>query len=286
MARQNAEITMNAIRWSRRATALPVTLILLCVACAGSRPGYVPPGTTQPDKFLFDRGTTALQQKRWVAAREYFKTLVDSYTQSTYRPDAKLGIGDSYLGENSSSSLIEAIGEFRDFLTYWPTNRRADYAQFKLAMAHFQQMRGPQRDQTETKDAITELRAFVERYPTSSLIEEGRAKLREAQDRLSESDYLVGFFYFRSRWYPGAEDRFKSLLKSDPEYTGRDAVYFYLGETLVKLKREAEALPLYERLLQEFDRSDYLQDAQRRIAELKTDAKTETPGQAQTANTR
>jgi outer membrane protein assembly factor BamD len=278
---------MNAIRWSQRTATLSLALALLCVACAGSRPGYVPPGTTQPDKFLFDRGTAALDQKRWMAAREYFKTLVDSYTQSTYRPDAKLGIGDAYLGENSASSLVDAIGEFREFLTYWPTNRRADYAQFKLAMAHFQQMRGPQRDQTETRDAIQELTAFVERYPTSSLMADGRAKLREAQDRLSESDYLVGFFYFRSRWYPGAEDRFKALLKRDPEYTARDAVYFYLGETLVRLKREAEALPLYERLVQEFDRSDYLQDAQRRIAELKTDAKAEnSPGQAQTAKGR
>lgn len=275
---------MNAIRWSQRATAL-LALSLLCAACAGSRPGYVPPGTVQPDKFLFDRGTTALEQKRWLAAREYFKTLVDSYTQSSYRPDAKLGIGDSYLGENSASSLVDAIGEFREFLTYWPTNKRADYAQFKLAMAHFQQMRGPQRDQTETRDAISELRAFVERYPSSSLIAEGRGKLREAQDRLSESNYLVGFFYYRSRWYPGAEDRFKELLKTDPEYTGRDAVYFYLGETLVKLKRGAEALPLYERLVQEFERSDYLQDAQRRIAELKTDAKTENPP-GQTATSR
>jgi outer membrane assembly lipoprotein YfiO len=285
MARQNVEYTMTAIRWSQGAATL--SMIVLCLACSGGRPGVVPPGTTQPDKFLFDRGTTALEQKRWLAAREYFKTLVDSYTQSTYRPDAKLGIGDSYLGENTEASLVLAINEFREFLTYWPTNRRADYAQFKLGMAHFQQMRGPQRDQTETKDAITELNTLLERYPNSSLIEEGRAKLRQAQDRLSESDYLVGFFYFRNRWYPGAEDRFKALLKRDPEYTGRDAVYFYLGETLVKLQKGAEALPLYERLVQEFERSEYLQGAQRRIAELKTDEKAETPpGQGRTAKSR
>ena len=29
-------------------------------------------------------------------------------------------------------------------------------------------------------------------------------------------------------------DRFKALLKQDPSYTGRDAVYFYLGESLIK----------------------------------------------------
>ena len=63
---------------------------------------------------------------------------------------------------------------------------------------------------------------------------EVKARLRDARDRLSEADYQVGYFYYRQRWYPGAVDRFKALLKQDPEFTNRDAVYFYLGESLVK----------------------------------------------------
>ena len=48
---------------------------------------------------------------------------------------------------------------------------------------------------------------------------------------MSEADYLVGYFYYKQqKWYPGAADRFKAVLKDDPAYTGRDAVYFYLGE--------------------------------------------------------
>ena len=65
---------------------------------------------------------------------------------------------------------------------------------------------------------------------------EVKAKLRETRDRLSKSDYEVGYFYFRIRWYPGAIDRFKALLKDDPEFTGRDEVYFYLGESLMKVE--------------------------------------------------
>ena len=39
-------------------------------------------------------------------------------------------------------------------------------------MAHFRQMRAPQRDQTETREAIKEFEAFVARYPNSSLMPE------------------------------------------------------------------------------------------------------------------
>jgi outer membrane protein assembly factor BamD len=268
MVSGNIVITTRAA--CRRARLFSIVVMLgASVACAGYGRNTLPPGTTEPDKFLFDRGMAALNDKKWLTSREFLKQVVETYTQSPYRPDAKLGIGDSYLGEGSAESLVLAINEFREFLSFYPTHRRADYAQYKLAMAHFRQMRAPQRDQTETREAIKEFQAFVERYPNSSLMPETKGKLREALDRLSESDYLVGFFYFRARWYPGAIDRFETLLKSDPEYSGRDAVYYYLAEAKVRTKRQAEALPLYEKLVQEFEQSQYLPEAQKRIAELK-----------------
>ena len=136
-------------------------------------------------------------------------------------------------------------------------------------MTYFRQMRSPQRDQTQTRDAINEFRRFVERYPNSELMPEVSARLRDAQDRLSESSYLVGRHYFRVRWYPGAIDRFREVLSADPEFTHRDAVYFLLAESLRLSNQPAEALPYYERLLKEFEQSEHLEEARKRVAELK-----------------
>ena len=257
-----------------------VGAVALVSGCAGQGRRSLPTGTSEPDKFLFDKGTAALEQKKWLTAREFFKQVTETYTASPYRPDAKLGIGDTYLGEGTAEALVLAINEFREFLSFYPTHRRADYAQYKLGMAHFRQMRHAQRDQTETREAVKEFEAFVARYPTSSLMPEVKARLRESRDRLSEADYLVGYFYYRQRWYPGAIDRFKSLLKDDPAYTGRDAVYYYLADALVKTqtKREAEALTYLERLVQEFEQSEHLAEAQKRIAELKALAQNKTGG--------
>lgn len=256
---------------------LIVTISMAVAGCAAHGRGAVPAGTSEPDKFLFDKGTEALNAKKWLTAREFFKQVNETYTQSPFRPDAKLGIADTYLGEGTSESLVLAINEYREFLTFYPTNHRADYAQFKLALSHYRQMRAPQRDQTETRDTIKELESFIERYPNSSLMPEAKAKLREAKDRLDESDYAVGLFYFRSRWYPGAIDRFKSVLKNDEQFSGRDAIYYYLGESLIKLKRQAEALPYFERLVQQFEQSEYLDEAKKRITELKAQAETKQP---------
>src|SRR5207249_5102201 len=131
-------------------------------ACASRPRSMVPPGTSEPDRFLFDKGTEALNGKKWLTAREFFKQVTETYTASSYRPDAKLGIGDTYLGEGTAEALVLAINEFKEFLTFYPTNPRSDYAQYKLGLAHYRQMRAPQRDQSETRETVKEFETFVE----------------------------------------------------------------------------------------------------------------------------
>jgi len=247
--------------------------LAVTVGCATTTSRQVvPAGTQEPDKFLFDKGETALNAKKWITAREYFKQVVETYTQSPYRPDAKLAVGDTYLEEAGADNLVLAANEYREFLAFYPTNKRADYAQYKLGMTHFRQMRASERDQTETRDAIREFQTFLARYgATSDLTPQVKQRLREAMDRLGKADFEVGLFYYRQKWYPGSIDRFSALLKSDPDFSSRGDVYFYLAESYVKLKggREAQALPYYEKLVNEFPNNEHLQDAQKRIAELK-----------------
>jgi outer membrane protein assembly factor BamD len=254
----------------RNSLRLVAVLLALALAPACSaRQEAPPPNSAQPDRFLFERGTAALKEEEWANARTYFQQIVDGYPQSPVRPDAKLGLGDAYLGENSAESLVSAANEFREFLSFYPTSPRADYAQYKLAMTHFVQMRAADRDQTETKAALAEFEVFFQKFPNSPLMPEVKQNWRIARDRLSESSYRVGLTYFRLRWYPGAVERFREVLKDDPGYTGRDAVYFYLAETLARTDKTAEAIPYYERLLEEFDMSEHLEDAKERLQQLK-----------------
>jgi outer membrane protein assembly factor BamD len=244
-------------------------LLATAVSACGAKKDIIPPGAADPDKFLIEKGNEALEKKRWMTAREYLRRIIDGYPQSLLRPDAKLGIGDSYLGEGSPESLLLAGNEFREFLTFYPTNPRADYAQYKLGMTYFKQMRGPQRDQSETREAVREFRVFMERYPNSELKPEVETKLREALDRVGQAEYQVGVFYYKQRWYPGAIERLKALMKADPGFSYRDGLYYHLAESLIKIRLDAEALPLLERLVAEFEQSEYLEKGKARLAELK-----------------
>jgi outer membrane protein assembly factor BamD len=269
---RGAAVKRRLINIVRGYVALALVALSL-TACATGGAKKPPTGTPEPDRFLWERGTEALNKKRWYVAREYFRQLVDSYPQSPYRADAKLGIGDSYLGEGSAEAFVLGINEYREFLSFYPTHNRNYYAQFKLGMAHFYQMRAPARDQTETREAVRELTVFVERYPNSPLIEEGKQHLREAKDRLGDSEFAVGQQYYRMKYYPGAIGRLKPLIESDPEYSNRDAAFYYLGESLVGMQQGSAALPYFERIVKEFEQSEYLERARKRIEELQTTLK-------------
>ena len=260
---------MSDFRYSRASWRIVICIAATWLAaCGGNRPPAVPTGNTAPDQFLFQRANDAMMRQRWQDARRYFQQIVDNYPQSTLRPDAKLGVGDSYLNEGGDANIVLAENEFREFITFYPTNARVDYSQYKLAMTHYRRMKAPERDQTETTAAVREFEVFFDRYPNSMLTPEVREKWRDARSRMSEASYKVGLYYYRARWYPGAIDRFREVLKQDPNYPERDAVYYYLAESLLKTDKKAEAVPYYDRLVKEFERSEYLVDARKKLETL------------------
>jgi outer membrane protein assembly factor BamD len=220
------------------------------------------------DQFLFSRGVEALTEERWLEAREYFRTIVDTYPQSPYRYDAKLAIGDSYLGEDSVQSNIMAANEFGEFLSFYPLHERADYAQYRLAISKQRQMLSPQRDQTATKEALAEFDRFLASYPGSDLREEVEARRREVRDQLSRHEFEVGLTYFRQRWYQGTILRLAELLEADPNYTGRHEALHYLGESYYRLGQPKNALPFFRQLVETYANSRHAENARARIAEI------------------
>jgi outer membrane protein assembly factor BamD len=265
------------VRARRRLGACGIAVVL-GVALAGGACGkkaLTTPVAGDADKVLFDRGLEALSGRKWFTAREYFRQLVDGYPQSPLRAESKLALGETYLNEGTPQAYVLALNEFSEFLSFYPTHPKADVAQFKVAMTHYRQMSKPQRDQTETRAAVSEFDVFFERHPESVLVPEAKERYREAKDRLGQSDYGVGLFYYRARWYPGAIDRFKALLAADPGFTYRDAVYFHLADSLAKMGRPAEALPYLDKLTTEFTQSEFLESGQQLMTEVK--AKVDAP---------
>ena len=246
----------------------------------------ITPATAEADRLLFERAEAAMVDESWTRAREYFVQIRDNYPQSTLRADARLRVGETYFREGSLASYVAAQADLREFLRLYPSHRLSARAQYLLGMVFFEQMRSPQRDQTETHEAIREFERFIELAVTDptfasgvddTLLDEVRTRLREARDRLSDSSFIVGRFYYRNKYYPGAIDRFREILDDDPGYTRRDQIYFHLASSLAASDREREALPMFERLVSEYPETEFREDATEQIAALRTSMNLDSP---------
>ena len=98
---------------------------------------------------------------------------------------------------------------------------------------------------------------------------DAKTMYRQARDRLSDSEYEVGFFYYRNKIYVGAVARLHALLADDPQYSRRDQACFYLGAALEKLNLAAAAVPYYEKLLAEMPNSKLAPEAKKRLDAIK-----------------
>jgi outer membrane protein assembly factor BamD len=221
------------------------------------------------DQVIWEAGQKALERHQYEAARQHFKRIIDGFPQSEYGPAARLALADSYFQEGGNASYILAVAAYREFLTIYPSHPRSDYAQFQIGECHYKQRNGPDRDQTPTRSALEEYQRLLELYPSSSNLEKARARIKECRQSLARSEFLAGFFYQRTRQAcHSAIARYQAILNEYADYEQLDEVLYRLGECLGLSGRPAEALPHLGRLIEEFPKSDRVQDARDLMAGL------------------
>lgn len=246
-------------------------LALLAFGCAHSGEVDVATLASSSDQILWEAGEKAAQKKNWPSARQIYRRIIDGFAQSEYGPAARLALGDSYFNEGGSANYILAIGAYRDFLTLYPSHAKSDYAQFQVAESHFRQRNGPDRDQTETEQALTEFQRLLDLYPQSSFVEQARTRIVDCRQSLGRAEFLAGYFYQRSRQaYRAAIARYQVILDEYPDYKQLDEVLLRLSQALAAVGRGAEALPHLARVLEEHTTSPFADDARSLYDQLST----------------
>lgn len=240
-----------------------LVLGLLGPACA-SKQADIATLSSNSDQVIWDAAQKAAEKRQWENARQHYKRIIEGFPQSQFGPAARLGLGDSYFEEGGTGNYILAVSAYREFLTFYPSHPRSDYAQFRVAEAFYKQRNGPDRDQTATEEALEEYKKLLDLYPGSEKAEEARTRIRETRQSLARAEYLAGFFYQRTRQAcRAAITRYEGILNDYPDYEHLDEVLFRLSECLCNAGRGAEAQPLLARLQAEFPTSEHLEEAKK-----------------------
>ncbi len=250
----------------RLLAGIAVTAALLAAACAGHTPD-IATLTSNSDQAIWDAGQKAFARHDWISARQHFRRIIDGFPQSVHAAEARIAVGDTYAKEAGSTNDLLAVGAYREFLTLYPSHPRSDYAQFQIGEAYFRRKNGPDRDQTDTREALTEFQRLLDLYPQSPYAEQSRVRITEARQNLARSEFMAGYFYQRTRELCRASiARYGVILKEYPDYKSTDEVLFRLAECLQTSGRGPEALPHLSRLLEEYPNSSFAAQARTLMA--------------------
>ena len=240
------------------------------LSCGGKKVATNAPTSTldEPDRALFERAKRDLAKNRFTVARLTLQTLINTYPDSDFLPQAKYAMAESFYEESSSSSLNQAENEFKDFITFFPAYPLAADAQMKIAMTHVRRIEKADRDRTQALLAEVELKSMIESYPDSDLLGEAKVKLRAVQEVLADGVNRVANQYMLRKNYAASISRYKEVMTKYPDYSGMPDTLFNLAEALRHAGNDQESAIYFARIIMEHPFSDRVADAKRRLTAI------------------
>ena len=244
--------------------------VLLATGCTLRRHPVDTPlisDSEQPDKELFDRAVDNMEHSRYTVARLLLQTLINTYPDSEYTAQAKLGIADSWYREGGSSNLLQAEAEYRDFITFFPTMPEAAEAQMRVAMIHYRGMEKADRDPTHARRAEQEFQRLLLNFPNSPFAPLAAQRLKEVQEVLAQGLFEVGRFYFILGNDHAVQPRLQELVDRYPNYSQADTALLLLARSLERRGETTawEAPQYYSRIVRHYPLSGHVKEAQERL---------------------
>src|SRR5213080_3496106 len=254
------------LRYGMRKFFLVLSLSLLLLSCGKKVATNAPTSNLEePDRVLFERAMHDLERNKFIVSRLSLQTLINTYPDSEFLPQAKYALAESFYRENSNSSMNQAEAEFKDYITFFPASDLADDAQLKIALTHLRRMEKPDRDRTQAQLAESELKAMIENYPDSPLLDEAKQKLRAVQEVVADGVFKIGNFYLLRKSYPAAIDRYKEIVKNYPDFSKAPEALFNLAESMRHSNNEPESAIYYARVVSEYPLSARANDAKQQL---------------------
>ena len=166
---------------------------------------------TEPADVLYNQGLANLEQGHLKEAGKKFEA-VDR--QHPYSEQARKSMVMSAFAQYRQGNYADAINAAKRYVTLYPTNPDAAYAQYIIGLCYYRQIRDVTQDQKEARRTIEAMDELVQRWPESEYVEDAKAKIRYARDQLAGKEMQIGRYYLERREYIAAIKRFRNVVEN------------------------------------------------------------------------
>lgn len=194
--------------------------------------------SVEPADVMYNQGLANLQAGELTEAGRKFAAIDKQHPYSEY---ARKAMVMGAFTEYRQGQYSEAINTASRYLSLYPNDEDAAYAQYIVGLAYYRQIPEVTRDQRTSARAIAAFTEVIERYPDSEYVEDSQAKLRFARDQLAGKEMQVGRYYLERKEYVAAANRFRLVVEQYPNTRQIEEALARLVETYYAMGLESEA---------------------------------------------
>ena len=206
----------------------PLILLTLIFGCSTVKGWFG--GTKKSDKppdVLAQEGIKDLKKKNYDDAIDTFEKMRDRYPYSDQALLAQIKLADAYFYKKKYDEAIQA---YKDFEKLHPTNKAVPYCIFREGLCYYRQRSTIDRDQTYTTKALTEFRRLKQKFPKSEYSLRSEKFVANCRSDLADHEFYIAEFYYRTKRYQAALDRYQGLAQDYPEFPKQAEVQKRVGE--------------------------------------------------------
>ncbi|MDA9865363.1 outer membrane protein assembly factor BamD [bacterium] len=178
-----------------------------------------------------------------------------------YSEWARRGLVMQAFSYHRARDYESARGASQRFLTTFPADEDAAWAQYLLALSYYDQIDDVGRDQGLTFQALQSLREVIEVYPDSEYARSAILKFDLAFDHLAAKEMEIGRYYLKRGHYVAAINRFRVVVEDFQTTTQTPEALQRLVEAYLSLGLTAEAQTAGAILGHNFASSPYYEDS-------------------------
>lgn len=212
----------------------------------------------QTPEEIFVLGEAELARGREDRAADIFAEIERLYPYSEW---SKRAIMMSAFSYHTAGEYERSRSAAQRYLDFYPADEDAAYAQFLVALSHYDQIVDVGRDQGTTFEALQALRATIERYPDSEYASSARLKFDLALNHLAGQEMEIGRYYLRRGHYTAAINRFRAVVEEYQTTSHTAEALHRLVESYLSLGITDEAQSAGAILGHNFQGSDWYQDS-------------------------
>lgn len=247
----------GAVRLRQLAGGAVIGLVLVLAGCASSNDISKALNPDPPGK-MYAEADSLLSRGKYERAAKKFEDLDRDHP---YAPEARRAIVMAAYAYYKAGKAPEAVASAQRYTTMHPGTKEAALAHHIIASSYFDEMKGPNRDQSATRKALAELQTLRTRYPDSPYAKDAENRIRVAQDTLAGAEMEVGRYYLKRNNYIAAINRFKTVVTEYQTTAHVEEALMRLTEAYMALGIKQEAQTAAAVLGHNFPNSKWYKDA-------------------------